>query len=340
MAEQVRIGIVGAGGIARNHANGLLAVPHARITAVVDVRPERAAQMAQTVGAQVYPTLEACLPDVDLVYVLTPPSLHRQLAVTALEAGKPVVVEKPLASTLEDGEAMVAAAQRTGVALMTAFNMRFRPGFLRLKDALGGGKLGKPISFWSHRLGMGVGSGENWRTTPGLLCGMSVESLSHDIDLIRWLLCDIVQVAAQIRESRANLPGFDDNAAVVFDLANGAYATIHASWSSHIPYNSRGLVGEQGTAMVTGRGLWELTTFHLKTAEMPYEQIEVLNDSLDVASYREEGRYFVDCVATGRTSSITGEDGLAALRVSHAILASQAQGQTIALREVAIGARP
>ncbi|HXF61663.1 MAG TPA: Gfo/Idh/MocA family oxidoreductase [Caldilineaceae bacterium] len=331
MRDRLRIALVGAGGIAQKHAEGLLAVPLAMITAVVDVRPERAAQLAQRVGATAYPTLEACLPHVDLVYVLTPPSLHRPLAVMALEAGKPVVVEKPLASTLEDGEAMAAAAQRTGVPLMTAFNMRFRPGFLRLKETVESGRLGKPITFWSQRLGMGVGRGENWRTTPGLLCGMSVESLSHDIDLIHWLLGDIVQVAAQVRESRSDLPGFDDNACIVLGLANGACAAIHASWSSHIPYNSRGLVGEQGTALVTGRGLWELTTFHLKTEAMAHEQIEVLDDRLDVSSYREEGRHFVECIAHGHAPSITGEDGLRALRVSHAILASQASGQSVAL---------
>jgi myo-inositol 2-dehydrogenase/D-chiro-inositol 1-dehydrogenase len=246
-------------------------------------------------------------------------------------------VEKPLASSLEDGEVMVEAARRTGAMLMTAFNMRFRPGFQRLKQTLDSGKLGAPINMWSQRLGIGVGSGENWRTTPELLCGMSVESLSHDIDLIQWLLGDITQVAAQVRESRADLPGFDDNASIVFGLANGAMASLHASWSSHIPYNTRGIVGEQGTAMLTGRGLWELTAFHLKTAEMEYEQIELLNDRLDVNSYREESRYFVECVAQEKLPTITGEDGLRALRVSHAILAAQHSGQTIHLAARAEG---
>jgi myo-inositol 2-dehydrogenase/D-chiro-inositol 1-dehydrogenase len=331
MRDRVRVGIIGAGGIAQKHVEGLLQLEQAAVTAVVDVRPERAAALAQRANAAVYPNLDACLPHVDLVYVLTPPSLHRELTIPALEAGKAVVVEKPLASSLEDGEAMAAAARRSAMPLMTAFNMRFRPGFRKLKAVLDSGHLGAPISLWSQRLGIGVGAGENWRTTPGLLCGMSVESLSHDIDLIRWLLGDIVQVAAQVRQSRPDLPGFDDNALIVLGLAQGAMATIQASWSSHIPYNSRGIVGERGTAMVSGRGLWELTHFHLKTVEMAHEQIEVLDDRLDVASYREESRHFVACVAEGRAPSISGEDGLAALRVSHAILASQAHGETIRL---------
>ncbi len=331
MANAVRIGIVGAGGIAQRHVEGIVALQTAAITAVVDVRPERAAQLAQKAGAAAYRTLDDCLDQVDLVYVLTPPSLHRSLAVAAMEAGKHVVVEKPLASTIEDGQAMVNTARRAGVKLMTAFNMRFRPGFRRLKQTLESGKLGRPISLWSQRLGIGVGTGENWRTTPGLLCGMSVESLSHDIDLIHWLLGDIKQVAAQVRESRPDLPGFDDNASIIFGLANGAMAALHASWSSHIPYNMRGVVGEHGTALVTGRGLWDLTAFHLKTADMEYEQIEMLNDRLDVNSYREESRHFVECVADNKPPTITGEDGLRVLRVSHAILAAQQNGQTVVL---------
>lgn len=337
MANQVRIGIVGAGGIAQRHMEGLMALQPATITAVVDVHPERAAQLAQKAGATAYRALDDCLDQVDLVYVLTPPSLHRSLAVAAMEAGKHVVVEKPLASTLEDGVAMVDAAQHTGVKLMTAFNMRFRLGFRRLKETLDSGKLGTPISMWSQRLGIGVGMGENWRTTPGLLCGMSVESLSHDIDLVHWLLGDIVQVAAQVRESRADLPGFDDNASIVFGLASGAMASLHASWSSHIPYNTRGIVGDQGTALVTGRGLWDLTAFHLKTASMEYEQIEILNDRLDVNSYREESRYFVECVADDKPPAITGADGLRALRVSYAVLAAQHTGQTVILAADAEG---
>src|SRR5512134_1756858 len=107
MAERVRIGIVGAGNIARHHVAGLLTLEAATITAVVDTRPERAAQTAAATGARAYASLEECLPSVDMVYVLTPPTFHRALSMTALEAGKHVVVEKPLASTVADGEAMV-----------------------------------------------------------------------------------------------------------------------------------------------------------------------------------------------------------------------------------------
>jgi predicted dehydrogenase len=327
----VDIALIGAGGIARRHTEALAAIEEAHIAAVVDVAQERAQQLAATCGACAYETMEACLPHVDVAYILTPPSTHRELAMQAIQAGVHVVVEKPLASQIGDAKAMVKAAQQANVKLMVAFNMRFRRGFIRLKEALQSGCLGQPIHFWSQRLGIGVGSGPNWRTTPGLLCGMSVESLSHDIDLLRWLMGEVVDVRANAFESRPDLPGFDDNANVVFTLAHGGTALIHASWSSHLGRNSRGVIGTRGTAMVAGSGLWNLDDFHLKTLDMEYERIDVLNDKLDVHSYRDESRHFIDCVQNDRQPMVTGEDGLAALRISHAILTSHHERRVVTL---------
>ena len=81
--------------------------------------------------------------------------------------------------------------------------------------------------------------------------------------------------------------------------------------------------------MLEGDGLWDLNRFHLKTGDMENEVIEVINDKLDINSYREENRHFIDCVKNDRQPGITGEDGLAALRVSHAILASHREGRAI-----------
>jgi len=325
----VKIAIVGAGGIANRHTEAIGAIDDAGIVAVVDVIKEKAVNLASLCGAAAYDSMEDCLPEVNMVYVLTPPSFHRELAVKAMEAGKHVVVEKPIAVELSDAEAMIEAAGKAGVKLMVAFNMRFRKGFIRLRETIESGSLGEVVNFWSQRLGMGVGTGANWRTTKGLLCGMSIESLSHDIDMIRWLLGEITDVRARVFESNTDLPGFDDNSNVVMSLESGAIATIHASWSSHLGRNSRGVIGTKGTAMLEGDGLWDLNHFHLKTGDMENEIIEVLNDKLDVNSYREEDRHFIDCVKNDRQPGITGEDGLAALRVSYAILASHREGRII-----------
>lgn len=328
----INVALIGAGGIARRHTEALRGLEGVRVVAVVDVDRDRAEALAAACGAQAYTDLGACLGDTSplhAAYVLTPPTTHRELALQAMRAGLHVLVEKPIAVELTDGQAMVAAAREAGVKLMTAFNMRFREGFGRLKAAVESGELGQPIHFWSHRLGIGVGPGPNWRTTPGLMCGMSVESLSHDIDLMRWLVGEVADVRANLFASRPDLPGFDDNANVVFTLANGGTALIHASWSSALGANSRGVIGTRGTAMLTGGGLWDLERFHLQTAGMEHELIEVIGDRLDVISYREESRHFLDCIQRHREPTVTGQDGLQALRISHAILASHRENRIV-----------
>ena len=93
---------------------------------------------------------------------------------------------------------MVQAAKQADVKLMVAFNNRFRKGFKRLKEMVNAGTLGKLVNMWSQRIGRGIPQGYNWRTDPQLMCGMSIESLSHDIDLIRWIAGEIVDVRANI----------------------------------------------------------------------------------------------------------------------------------------------
>lgn len=328
----IKIGIVGAGGIANRHVEAIKAIDEVSIVAVVDVIKEKAERLANLCDADVYENIEDFSEEVDMVYILTPPSFHKELTIKAIEADKHVVVEKPIAIKIEDAEAMVEAAQKANVKLMVAFNQRFRKGFMKLKETVQKGILGNIINFWSQRLGMGVGSRPNWRTTQGLMCGMTIESLSHDIDMIRWLLGEITDVRANVFESRKDLPGFDDNANVVFSLANGGTAVIHASWSSYLGRNSRGLIGTKGTAMVEGDGLWNLNYFRLKTSDMENEIIEVINDKLDVNSYREEDMHFIDCVRNNREPTITGEDGLIALRISHAILTSHRENRVVTIR--------
>lgn len=328
----VDIAIIGAGGIARTHVNALSRVDSARIVAVYDLYEEKARALAASCGAMACTSPQDCIARADMVYVLTPPSRHREYAVAALAAGRHVVCEKPLASSIEDAETMVEASHKAGLKLMTAFNMRFRRGFGMLRDAARSGRLGRMLSFWSQRLGMGVGKGYNWRTDPDLLCGMVVESLSHDVDLIRWIAGEVIDARASTLASRENLPGFDDNANVVLTLADGSTALIHASWSSHLARNSRGIVGTRGTALVEGPGLWELREFHLKTEDMEYEAVTVINDAFDVSSYIAEDRHFVDCVEKNLQPSVTGEDGLQALRISQAILTSHREQRVVSIR--------
>jgi myo-inositol 2-dehydrogenase/D-chiro-inositol 1-dehydrogenase len=335
----LRVAVVGTGGIAKRHGFALKENPDAEIVAAIDVDKEKREAFAAQWGGRPYDKLSDCLGGADAVYILTPPGFRREYAVEAMNAGKHVFCEKPLAITVEDGEAIVEAAGKSGVVAMTGFNQRYRKGYTRLHDITAAGTLGKPYHFWCHRYGMGAGAtgviqGQNWRTDQATLCGMTVESLSHDIDMMRWIMNDEVASVDGITFSTAkNLQGFDNNSHVLMRLKSGASAMINASWSSRIGFNNRGVLGEKGTAFVSGtdignNGIWCSREFHVKTDDDEYEKVEMLQDDLDTKSYEEETNDFISAILTGRKPLVSAMDGYETLRVSHAILES-AKGNSI-----------
>ena len=339
---QIRVAVVGTGGIARQHGAALTNNPHAEIVAAVDIDRDRRAQFAARWGGEPFDRLGPALERCDAVYVLTPPGFRREYAVQAIAAGKHVLCEKPLAISVVDGAAIVEAAQRQGVIAVTGFNQRYRTGYRRLHDTARGGSLGRLHHFWCQRFGMGAGAlgtvrGSNWRTDPATLCGMTVESLSHDIDLLRWIMADDVEAVSGATFSTAtDLDGFDNNAHVLLRLRSCASAVINASWSSRIGFNSRGVLGTRGTAFVSGtalgnNGIWCSREFHRKTDDDEFEIVEMLQDDVDDQSYRRQTDDFIASIATGHQKPASVADGHKALQVSHAILQSAQTGKTVTL---------
>jgi predicted dehydrogenase len=187
----LRIGIIGAGAIAGTHAGNLARIEGVRIAGVLDAVPERAAAMAGRCGATAYPGLEGLLAAVDAVYVCTPPRFHRDAAVPAARAGVHVFCEKPLAASVEDAKAIAAAVESAGITFAVGFNFRTSPPFIRFKELADSGQLGDVSSFWGVRVLWLPHLAPNWRTDPHFLCGMTIESMSHDFDFMRWLVGDV-----------------------------------------------------------------------------------------------------------------------------------------------------
>lgn len=339
----VKVVVVGTGGIAKRHGEALVENENAEIIGAVDVDAAKAEAYAAKHGGKSYPSLFECLSDADAIYVLTPPSFRRQYAIEAIAAGKHVFCEKPLAIVPEDGKTIAEMAQKKGVIAMMGFNQRYRTGYRRLKNVVASGELGEVYHFWCHRFGMGAGgNGQvqsgNWRTNVDLCCGMTIESLSHDIDLMRWILGDeAVTVTGHVHSTVVDLPDFDNNAQVLIKMKKGASAVINASWSSRIGVNSRGVLGKKGTAFVEGtdvgnNGIWCSTRFHVKTDDDEYERVEMLHDNLDVISYKAETNDFIDAIISGRQPLVSIWDGYETLRISQAILESSKKGESVHLR--------
>jgi predicted dehydrogenase len=170
MATDGRLGVavLGCGGISNCHTYALTQVPRARLVATVDIDPERARDFQARYGAEMASTdADAILSrkDVDAVVIATANDMHAPLALKALEAGKHVLVQKPMALTLEEADLMIAAADRAGKKLMVSFFEFFHPAFRRAKELVDGGAIGD-VFFFKAIMAWYVPSMDAWRFDP------------------------------------------------------------------------------------------------------------------------------------------------------------------------------
>ena len=268
---RVSLAIVGAGLWGRNHALALTTHPRASVALVCDRDEARARQAGETFGCAWTTSLEdVAASPVDAVTIATPDHLHREPAVTMLEAGKHVLVEKPLATTVADGAAMVAAAARAGVHLMVDFHARWHPLFMGAKAYVERGELGAPVMAYARlsdtihvpteMLAWGGQSGPEWFLFP------------HTMDVVRWLFeREPVEVYAKGRrgvlEARG-IPCWDAIQAIV-EFEGGAFCTFETSWIvpnsyTNVVDNRLSLYGERGGLELRNEpALWVFTDrFH------------------------------------------------------------------------------
>ena len=322
----LRIGMVGAGHIAQTHAEQLATLPEVRLAGALDSVAEKARAMAERYDARAYPDLASMLPQVDVVYVCTPPKFHREAVVAAAEAGVQVFCEKPLAVSLADAEAAQEAVERAGITFMMGFNFRFSPALARLRELVASGALGDLYSFWRLRLLWSPHRPPNWRTDPRFLCGMAIESLSHDFDYMRWVAGDVASVAARVGTSQSDVEGYDNIIAALMTLRCGAMATVHASWASHVGVHQCGVIGTLGSAVC------EQDRVRYRAEPDSADRVIECNRPEDrVPTYLRESEHFLDCVRTGRKPMAGVSDGVATVRISHAVLRSSEQGCVVRL---------
>jgi myo-inositol 2-dehydrogenase / D-chiro-inositol 1-dehydrogenase len=329
----VRVGVIGAGGIGRIHAENLQAIDGVRVSSVLDVSVPRAEELAAACDARVLTELPPMLDEVDAVYVCSPPTFHREHVLAAASAGVHVFCEKPLAGTIEDGRAIADAVAAARVHAMVGFNNRFRPTFRRWRELVRD-EVGTPVGAWIHRMAPSTPAPHaNWRTTPGLLTGVTIESASHDIDLVRWALGEVEAVSGSIGTSLPELEGYDDSLFGLLRVENGPAVTLGISWSSPISMSSRGVVGSGGAACLTGPDMWTLSELRWAPSGGP-ERVEAIDprEGADLG-YRAETEHFVGCVNEGRTPDVGVEDALSALDVSLALLTAARGGRTVRLAD-------
>ncbi|MHA7582641.1 Gfo/Idh/MocA family protein [Paenibacillus vandeheii] len=338
--SKIKVAVFGCGAIAeRRHIPEYAANENVELVAFADPIVERAEKMAETYGGKAYSSYEELLAseEVDAVSVCTPNYLHAPMAIAAANAGKHVLVEKPMAVTTEEGERMIEAAKKNGVYLMVGHNQRLMPPHVKAKEILDSGKLGKVLNFrtsFGHPgpEGWSVDGAESWffRKEEAIMGAMGDLGV-HKSDFIRYLLDDEVsEVAGFISTLHKENTKVDDNATCLLRMKSGAIGTLVASWTQYrAGDNSTVLWCENGVMKIgTVEGdevIVELTNGTVETYKvgaMATNEKQVPSGVIDA---------FVDSIVTQTPPSISGEEGLRSLQVILAAFESEKTGQIVKL---------
>ena len=340
----INIGIIGCGKIAQvRHIPEYAENPDAKLAAFFSPNRARAQEQADKYGGKVYDTAEALLadPEIDAVSICAANYAHAELSIQALNAGKHVLCEKPMATTLADCEAMVECAKKNGKFLMIGHNQRLAKAHMEAKRLIDEGLIGDIITF---RTSFGHGGPETWSISPGknvwffdkkkAAMGVMADLGVHKTDLIQYLTGQrVVRTTARLvtldkRGEDGELIGVDDHAVCIYEMSGGAFGTMTASWTYYAAEdNSTVLYGTRGEMRIYDDPAHSIVVKLADGTVQTYdvEQIQT-NDNQTKSGVID---LWVDCLKNNRAPEISGESALYAMRAVFASIESSQTGKTV-----------
>jgi predicted dehydrogenase len=323
----VKIGIMSFAHIhAFSYANCLKQMKEVEFVGIADddiTRGEKAAEQFET---KLFPNYHALLDAVDAVIITAENARHVDLAIAAAEAGKHILCEKPIATTIRDAQAMIDACKTHGVKLMTAFPCRFSPAMVKVKEHVDAGDIGTILAIKGTNRGKCPGG---WfvdiEKSGG---GAVIDHTVHVVDLMRWLLrSEPVEVYAEI-SNLIHHGNYDDVGMLTITFENGVFATLDTSWSRPESYPTWGDVTMDitGTEGMIFMDMFAQNIICYSDETMRTEWVN-WGSNIDRAMILD----FVSSIANDVPVSVTGEDGLKALEVALAAYKSSSTGSPVKL---------
>ena len=329
----LRVGVVGVGVMGANHARVLAEFPGVELAGVADPDRKQAHYVGSTLGCPALASVEELLDrGVDAVSIAAPTHLHRDIALTCIARGVHVLVEKPIASTVAEGEDIIVAARRAGLTLMIGHVERFNPAVQAVADAIRNEDI---LSIAITRVGPFPPRMSN--------VGVVIDLAVHDIDLICWFTgSQITEVQPQLSNAIADR---EDIALLQFRTASGVLAHINTNWLTpfkartvHVATKRKYVIGDLLTRQVTEcYGFQPDGSYSMRHLSVGYAE-----------PLRAELTAFVKAIRRGEPPPVTGEDGVASLAIAIQCLNGRAHeeapraGTAVAAAKPArvMGARP
>jgi len=320
----MRVGIIGAGLQGKRRAPAIQAFPESELVVVSSAHMESAQALASKIGCEAAVGWESVVErkDLDAVVVCTPPHLHAQISIEAMRGGKHVLCEKPLARTIDEGQAMVKAAETYRMKLKCGFNHRHHPAVQKGREWVDQGKIGEPY-YVRCRYGIAGRPGyeKEWRADPRVVGGGHLmEQGIHAIDLSRWFLGEVTNVAAFLGNYYWKTGPLEDNAFVLMKMRNGKVALIHSSltqWKNLFCFE---VFGSEGYIIIEGLGGsygTERAILGRREFLKPFAE-KIVEFRGEDRSWYEEWREFVASIEENREPLGNGYDGLAAMQLVQA----------------------
>jgi len=339
--EKIGFGLIGTGLWGEMHAKTYSSSPAVEFKALCDLREDRAKEVAEKYGAKDhYSDYRKLLErdDISAVSIATPDFAHTEIAIAAAKAGKHILIEKPLATSVEDCEKIISAVNEAkNIKFMVDFHNRWNPPFANLKTAIGEGDLGKPMLMYV-RLNDAISVPTNmlsWASKSEVAWFVG----SHAVDLTRWLFNDEVRKVYAVsrsevlREKGVDTPDFYE---AILEFKNGGVATVENCWilpdslPTVIDFKFQ-IIGSEGAVYIDLSSHGVIQKYTKEKASNPDVFVYPTIHGKSMGFGIESIRHFVDCVVKDEEPMTTGADGLAVTRIICAIQESSKKGEPVSL---------
>jgi len=340
----IKFALVGCGRIAKRHSEllGFDQIKGAELTAVCDNIIDKAKKIAKQFDVPAYENMDEMMKSesIDVVVVLTPSGLHAKHVVNLSKYGKHIMVEKPMALTIEDTENMIYACDENNIKLFVIKQNRFNVPVVKLREALESGRFGK-LSLGTVRVRWARHQAyydqDSWRGTWAMDGGVLTNQASHHVDMLEWMMGDVESVFAKMTTALADIET-EDTAIVTLKFKNGALGIIEATTATR-PANLEGsisILGEKGTVVVGGVAVNKMQTWIFEDEQdgdaNVLEEFSVNPPNVYGFGHQAYYEHVVDCIENGSANLVDGLQGRKSIELINAIYESAETGKEVFLK--------
>lgn len=332
----LKVLVIGAGTMGRTHADAYKSMPGVELVGVVDIQAAKSSQIAENCGCAAFTSVDQALSElgnerIDVIDICLPTPLHKCYVMKAADARKHVICEKPLAGSLEDARLMIDYCREKGVQLFVGHALRFFPEYHRAKSLLDKGAIGTPAVIRAGRGGEYPVGWNDWYSDAAASGGVTLDSMIHDFDYLRWCFGEVERVYAKGLHGRvlAQL----DYSLVTLRFQSGVIGHVEGTWA-HEGFSM--YLEMAGTSGVIDYDSSKDTPLIVRDRSQGRQsgvptRAPMLENPLEHSPYYQELLHFMECIRDGHEPLVTAEDAYEALRIALAALESIRTGHPVIL---------